>query len=214
MCCLRWRTEPLNFGKGTREPPKRGGSTLKRSILFSALLFVTAGSAQAQPGRGSKELSLSPSFTSSKAKESTESSEMLTLPVRLGYFVSDQFEIEPEFVLTVPDESEYTGIVGFFNLCYNFPTEGSAHPFLLAGIGYGNGYKRLFLAQDLDTGIFCFNFGAGLKLFLNEFVALRTEYRFRKYSGSKEEEGYHGNYTHDYGIRTHEILVGFSVFLK
>ena len=57
------------------------------------------------------------------------------IPVRIGYFISKNIEIEPEFNITYRD-SEFDSITKnllFANLAYNFNVSSRIMPFLLAG---------------------------------------------------------------------------------
>lgn len=180
-------------------------------MFFSVLIW---GSAWGQPESGTIELSTSPSFWSVKEKGDDESTEVLNVPVRFGYFLSKNFEIEPELTLTMPDESDQTGYLIMANLLCNFHAAGNAIPFLLAGAGYGNAMNSFSLAFDQDMGITAYNFGAGLKVFLNRFVALRAEYRFIKYSGEKNESDNGWNYRREVNTNIHNFLIGFSIVFK
>jgi hypothetical protein len=189
-----------------------------KSVITAVLLtFLICGETLAQPRKGYKEVSTSPSFWSVSAKDEDESQQLVNIPVRVGYFVTSRLEIEPEFILTIPEEGEETGILVMGNLAFNFPTEDKVYPFFLVGIGFGNGVNVLSLAVDQDMSITAFNFGMGLKASITSSVALRTEYRFTHYSGEKEKvyySPYYYHYRHEVDMNIHNFQMGFSIFLK
>jgi opacity protein-like surface antigen len=134
----------------------------------------------------------------------------------LGYFIFKGLEIEPEFIFTIPDESKNTGYFLMGNLAYNFKTSGKTMPFVLAGVGYGNGEPLLSWTMDLDTGVTAYNLGAGIKYLVGDSAAVRVEYRFTHYAGKKtetwENEYYSYSYTNIYDRTDHQVLVGISLF--
>lgn len=167
----------------------------------------------AQPVPGKRfELSTSASFMSVKYKDSTESSTIVNLPIRVGIFLYKGLALEPEVVLTIPDQGS-AGILALVNLAYNFNVKGKLVPFILAGAGYGNGQEMLNFVGNMDTGITALNVGAGVKFLVSDSAAIRLEYRFVSYSGKKTETYSSWTYTYDYGRTDHKILIGISLFL-
>ena len=90
------------------------------------LIFSTVTQNFAQTEQGSWELStsvtaglVSESSTRNGETNEGESESYLLLAVRPGYFVANNFEIEPEFMLTSIENIE-TGISISLNLAYNF----------------------------------------------------------------------------------------------
>jgi len=183
-----------------------------KSVIIIILAIFLIAEGRAQPTAGTFELSFSPSFSSYKPREAKESYETVNIPVRVGYFLNRNLELEPELWLTIPDESQYTGMTFSANVCWNFVGASKTVPFILAGIGYGNGYQFLNVASDQETGIFVYGFGAGVKIFLNPHVGIRTEYRFRHYSGSKEVQIWGDSLKRDLGLTSHDFLIGFSMY--
>jgi hypothetical protein len=116
--------------------------------------------------------------------EGEENQTVFNVPVRFGFFVYKGLEIEPEVLLTIPEESDSTGIIAVGNLVYNFKLSGGAVPFILGGAGYGNAYPFFCAAFDWDETVKVLNFGAGIKLLAGDSAALRLEYRFSQYSES------------------------------
>lgn len=190
---------------------------MKSVIAVVLLAFLPCVGTLAQPRKGYKEVSASPSFWSVNEKEGDESQQLLNIPVRVGYFVTSRLEIEPEFILTIPGEGEGPGILIMGNLAYNFPAEDNVYPFFLLGIGFGNSVNVLSFAADQDISVTAFNFGLGLKASINSSVALRAEYRFTHYSGEKEKvyiTPYYYHSRHEVDTNVHDFQMGFSIFLK
>ncbi len=184
---------------------------LKFSILTFLLLVFVKGTF-AQPVKGKKfEFSTSASIYNVKEKDG-ETETLINIPLRIGYYIFRGLEIEPEFLLTIPEESEETGYFILVNLAYNFKASEKIIPFVLAGGGYGNGYTAYKLVFDWDMGVTALNFGAGIKYLVGNSAALRIEYRFTKYSGEKTTSYTWGTYTDKIDRTDNNILVGISIF--
>ncbi len=168
-------------------------------ILF---LLVSAKTSSAQAVEGKRfEFSTSASMWNVKYRWSTETRTVFNVPVRIGFFLFKGLEIEPEVFLTIPEDSDYTGILFLGNLVYNFKASKKAIPFILGGFGIGNGLQEFSIAEDWGESVTALNFGAGIKFLVGSSAALRIEYRFTKYWEA-------GEY-----LRTdNNIYVGFSVF--
>jgi opacity protein-like surface antigen len=109
-------------------------------------------------------------------------------------------------------EHQKAGVVLDANLLYNLPmAEGTRIvPFLLAGGGWANAGN---LSNQINSGevvrdYTVLNLGIGTRLFLNNLVALRLEYRFQRFFAKKEELPFGGVY--DPSLNCHNILVGLS----
>jgi opacity protein-like surface antigen len=137
---------------------------------------------------------------------------VINIPLRIGYFIYKGLELEPEIIVTIPEESEDTGYFLFVNLAYNFRTSGQFMPFILAGGGYGNSSPIYNVAPDMDMGITALNFGGGIKYLIGNSAAIRIEYRFTKYSGEKTETSWWGSYTEEVDRKDNNIMVGISIF--
>lgn len=178
-------------------------------ILFAFFLFKATF---AQPVEGKKfELSTSVSIWNIKMNDG-ETETLVNIPLRIGYYIYRGLEIEPEFLLTIPEDSEETGYLILGNLVYNFKVSENLIPFILAGGGYGNGTRFFDAVFDSDMGITVLNFGVGMKYLVGDSAAIRTEYRFTKYSGEETETGYWGTYTYEYDRTDNNVFVGVSIF--
>ena len=178
------------------------------SIVPSANLF-----GQVNIGRGSIELSGSFSLISSSFSypsywgESESRTYHFQLTPSVGFFVTDNLEIEPQFLYErISEDGEgysYSSSVygGMLSLSYNFRIRSeAAMPFLFVGagfLGYSGGDTYSAIAPDM---------GIGIKSFINKSSALRMEFfyqRMTNYSGWEDLEA------SSIGFRG-----GFSVFLK
>lgn len=175
------------------------------AFLF-VLLFLAATFAISQPVPGKKfELGMAFSFSSFKASGSTDSDSLLTIPVRFGYFIWKGLEIEPELILTKfsPGNAHFN-LSG--NLAYNFKTAGPLVPFLLAGVGFGDGFSVGSLVEgSTSTTATLLNGGAGVKYVIGGMAAIRAEYRYThnrlKKSGLLLQN-----------VNIHQFFVGISLF--
>jgi opacity protein-like surface antigen len=194
-------------------------------VFFFATALLSATS-HAQPKAGAFELgtSVDMGFTSSSyemsgsfsASGDSESEGFLALAIRPGYYVATGLSIEPEFLWTAV-EGERPGFSLAGNLSYTFPIENSpVLPFLLAGYGRGNTIPTLGIAMLARTDgwdVSLLNAGAGIKVFASSAVAVRMEYRYRRYS---TEETYGGGFTSGtmtFTRQFHAFLIGLSLFL-
>ena len=110
------------------------------------------------------------------------------------------------------------GINIALNLAYNFDIpESNVIPFVLAGYGFGNAiplFNSLVIRQTDGFEMSHLNLGFGLKTLLNEWVALRVEYRFQSFSYDTEYQMYdRPNMITEHNTTFHKLLLGISVFL-
>jgi hypothetical protein len=171
--------------------------------LFIFLVAVQVAFAQIE--QGDKEFSIAASFMSRKVEDG-ESWTVLNIPIRIGYFVTKNVEIEPEILFT-SWEDEDLGYVLSGNLAYNVilaDQESKTVPFLFSGVGFSNTITYLpnfaWLGAEDETWT-VLNVGGGIKFFLQKRAALRFEYRFQKFSG-------------DWDYTYHNMLLGVSAFLN
>ena len=199
-------------------------------ILYFIVLLVICGTGHAESLTGTREVSLagqmgqvrmveeytyrSPFGSSSHTYEST--STFMTLALRFGWYVYHGLVIEPE-VHWSSWESFKPALSLHGNVAYNFNASRKADkprviPFILAGYGIGNAvpFFNTFISSasdDWDVGVL--NLGAGTKVFVAENVALRTEYRFQRYSYDEEYSCSSSKFTQSFS----NIFFGFSIFL-
>jgi opacity protein-like surface antigen len=174
-------------------------------IILTVFFFVGTIVASAQPAGKKWELGAAVSYTSYKFSGGTESEYVYNLPVRVGYYIWKGLEIEPEIMLTKFKGSD-TGYLLSGNVAYNFKTTGSLQPFVLAGIGFGNGFAIANLVEgDTDFNATVINFGGGLKFLVGNSAAIRVEYRYTH--NHLTASGYEAE-----NLNIHQFLMGFSVF--
>ena len=197
---------------------------MKAIIKISLLSLLISSQIIAQTEQGNWELStsvtaglVSESSTRNGETNEGESESYFLLAIRPGYFVADNFEIEPEFMLTAIENIE-PGINIALNLAYNFDIpESNVIPFVLAGYGFGNAiplFNSLVIRQTDSFEMSHLNLGFGLKTLLNEWVALRVEYRFQSFSYDTEYQMYdRPNMITEHNTTFHKLLLGISMFL-
>lgn len=89
--------------------------------------------------------------------------------IRAGYLVTRNWEIEGAF-----DFVDSAGEMFHADLLYNFmPEKKSFHPFLVAGLG--EAHVRPKNSESYNT--LMADFGGGFKYFLNDTIAIRTDFR-------------------------------------
>ncbi len=160
--------------------------------------------------RGKTQLSISLSLQSFSVMSSNSSTSFLVSP-RVGLFVSEALQIEPEGVLLLSTGDPAYMLNG--NLVYNFPGAQNSVPFLLAGYGIANSipfFNVPFYSLKMMVGVL--NLGVGMKFFLAENVALRAEYRFQSFTGEDQTQSYLGySYTQKTEARLHSFQFGVLI---
>ena len=184
---------------------------MKTVVCMLVLAMLFGGSvAFCQVEKGSWEMSLAATFGSvstSRDGDEGESTSLLSVAFRPGYYVIDGLSIEPELFWTAI-ESERPMFSLAANASYTFrPSDANVSPFLLAGYGIGNGiptFQRLMFRASDEMDVSVLNLGGGVKYFLSKDIGLRAEYRYQRFH---QEEG-----SSETTANWHTILFGFSVF--
>ncbi|HUM35064.1 MAG TPA: outer membrane beta-barrel protein, partial [Candidatus Saccharicenans sp.] len=138
------------------------------------------------------------------------------LPLRAGYYIWKGLEIEPELMLTKAEGAD-AGFILAANLAYNFNLKGNLRPFILAGIGFGNGFTVANIAEgDSDVNATVVNLGLGVKYLIGNSAALRLEYRYThnhmKYDYVIEAITIQQAESGTENVNSHQILAGVSIF--
>ena len=137
-----------------------------------------------------------------------------SVPLRVGFFITDNIEIEPEINfnrvrVSYEDESaSATTALLLANVAFNFNTTSQVMPFVLGGAGLmiiGASYDG---ETESESG-FAWNVGGGIKWFVANRVALRVKYRFIHYSITTEVDTIVEITT---SHTNHRIFVGISMF--
>lgn len=178
---------------------------MKRILVFCLVfffLFISVKGIFAQPVEGIKfEFSTSFLMGNVKGKGGIETGKVFNIPLRIGLFVCEGLEFEPELLLTVTEDSDRTGVLFSGNLVYNFKASKKVNIFVLGGFGLGNLTQSFSRAFNYSQNIVAKNFGGGIKYVIGSFAGIRFEYRLASYS----EFGNH--------LRTdHNIYLGMSIF--
>jgi opacity protein-like surface antigen len=198
-----------------------------KNILAVVCLVFACESLSSQTQQGTWELSLSGnlgsvsgssettgSFGSSKSE--LESQGYLSLALRPGFYIIDGLVVEPEILWTAVEKDPPSFSLSG-NLAYNFSIPQShITPFVLVGYGTGNAiplFQRLLFRSSDKLDISVLNIGAGLKFFVAERIALRTEYRYQRYSQERTFSSGSFNSTTKTIQNFHNVFFGFSIFL-
>lgn len=178
---------------------------MKKLLVLTFIgLIALALTAWAQPEGKKWELGIGFDYSSVKGSESSEAFDILTIPLRLGYYLWKGLEVEPELFLMKVEDSDM-GYLFNLNGVYNFKTAGSIRPFLLAGVGITNGIKIGYVMEaDNEVNGFVINAGAGLKYLVGNSAAIRFEYRYM-HNRLKDMD-----ITENFN--SHQFLIGVSVF--
>ena len=133
----------------------------------------------------------------------------ISVPLRIGYFLGKNFEIEPEInyihVTINPSydrKFSYADALLFANFAFNINTSSRVTPFILAGGGIIRISREAIIEsyQMVTSTYSVFDAGVGIKWFAAKRVALRTEYRFIYYKENADT------------ITHHKLFLGISIF--
>lgn len=129
----------------------------------------------------------------------------ISIPLRIGYFLTKTFEIEPEINCIFTSDEYYHESRAFLlaNLAMNFNSSSRLMPFILGGAGvkyFRWSYNSELYSDHYSETKLALNAGAGLKWFAAKRFAFRIEYRFFYYSEN------------DVDVTHHKALVGISIF--
>ncbi len=191
---------------------------MKRTILIIIVIFsvFTFGKAFGQPQKGNTEFSFSFSYWLINEKGDDSDEVWFNFPLRLGYYITDNIELEPELTLSINDDTDNLDYIIILNFAYNFKLFKNSTLFTLAGIGYGNAINLFSIAanpDDIDISVKAFDLGAGFKNFITPSVAIRTEYRFTNYWGEGKTR-FDKRKILDIDTDIHNVFVGISFFFK
>lgn len=187
--------------------------------LFLPLISV------AQPVQGSKEISLQ-GFVSnqeyqakvSAGGQSDSGSDDMTagsLFMRVGFFVSDNISIDPELTWGFSDQAA-PAFAFSLNGSFQAPVNEKLFVYVTGGAGISNAipFANIIIGRATEKfDISMYNFGGGLKYYLTEQVALRTEFRYQVYKYEREESYYFGKAKYEYTQKNNNLLIGFSFLL-
>jgi opacity protein-like surface antigen len=197
-----------------------------KKLIFLLLVLLNFNSF-AQINGKNKELSFSGSFGAVKSSYDYKSTNYnyssesdlnfyFLSNLRFGYFLNNHFEIEPELQLLVLQSVDPFYSLNA-NIAYNIQVDSSRiKPFILIGYGIGNSvpfYGSLvnFDSIERELSVKQLNFGFGIKIFVSDNLAIRTEYRFQQYMYKRDYSNV--NAISDYTYSFHNILFGLSFFL-
>jgi len=182
---------------------------------YAVIIIVIATSLFAQPSESrNRELSFSGSYQNYSSGSGSGSTGALLLSSRLGFFVYEGLELEPELLFMIASGTDPVYMLNG-NVSYNFISENKTTPFLLLGYGLANTVPYFgvpMMRSEFKVGVL--NIGLGVKIFLKEDIAIRVEYRFQKFYGENETTAYYGySYTQKVDTRIHSVQFGLSILL-
>ncbi len=176
------------------------------AIMAASAAALLAATANAQTARDEFEFSTAAFFQSTKPAESTESDELLSIPLRIGYFFTDELELEGEVTLSHRfDTTNGTGVTSAGRLAYHF-SNSAVVPFVFAGGGVGNGVEIGQFALDTGETRLHWQVGGGIKGFVADNVAIRADYRFARFADTIDSPVLTD------AVNTHRVFVGLSLF--
>ncbi len=189
------------------------GRAMKKIAIFVSLAVLLGATAAQGQIRLHKKFELGTAFSFQSMHQEGWDSTWWNFPFRLGYFLTNWLEVEPEVILSKTDyyddyPNEWSYLANLDVLAH-FSVSGRVLPFVLAGAGFGNGVPaRGFVIGSSEQRATVLNFGAGLKVFVVSFGAIRVEYRFTRFSVTYPS--YPEAETTKGGM--HQIFLGVSVF--
>jgi len=139
----------------------------------------------------------------------------LSIPTRLGYFLTRNIELEPEIIHTsmkvsyAGESYSQTSSLLLANVAFNFQTASKVMPFVIGGAGLARTSASATGEETVSSSSFAWNAGAGIKWFVANSAALRIEYRFIHYSFTEEVDTIA---TITEGHTYHRIFFGVAVF--
>jgi opacity protein-like surface antigen len=200
----------------------------KKLLMLFALLActLTAAAVNAQERTRLGEFSIAGSAQAYVFAD--ETLHFISLPIRVGGFVTRNVLIEAEAILTGWDEEVYKEVYGrvydeaefgyivSLNGSYNIIATEKLMPFLLLGIGFSNGIPlanaAAFASPDGPRPT-VLNAGAGVKFLFSPMAALRVEYRLQDFSGEKIRGTWYGRtYIDKIDVTLHSVFFGISLF--
>jgi len=163
-------------------------------------------SAHAKTEKGDIELSGAASYLSRKLEDMDETFWHVNIATRLGIYITNTIEIEPEIMFSKYKDDDL-GYILSGNLVLNLSSikpDSDVVLFFLGGFGVSNTwlyFQNIPLWGLDDERYSILNVGGGLKFFISRQAAFRLEYRFQKFFEERE-------------ITYHNIFFGISAFLK
>ncbi|HXX62444.1 MAG TPA: outer membrane beta-barrel protein [Bacteroidota bacterium] len=186
------------------------------SALVTFALISSSALSQSFPDKR-VELSFSgglQSFSSGSGSSST----LFLLTPRVGYFALGGLEVEGEGTFAFAGGSNPAYMLNGL-LSYNFPAQGRARVFILAGYGVANSVPTFnvpLLSYNLAT-LGVLNVGGGLKALLADNVAVRAEYRYQRFTGTQNltmvDFMIYPLDSEKIDVNLSSVLIGFSILL-
>lgn len=191
---------------------------LPRSLLVAACTLCLSSPGRAQTVLvGKLEISMAASLQAVAVHtDHSEVDYMVNLPLRVGYFVSEGWELEAEAIVSIREDifdlARRTRLMWVLsaNSLHHVATRSSVRPFLLVGAGLSDASTaplgNVVLVSDISDSIRgVFNLGIGCKALVGSRSALRVEYRLQYYPSDVGEDLI--------GFTSHTLQAGVSLFV-
>ncbi len=179
-------------------PPSKLFSMLLLGMFFSIFLTQTAG---AETRGGDFEINTSLSFINTDTDKIKDDNNTISLLASLGYFFTPEINVEGAFQVigNSNGDTDFTAVGFGVRTNYHFLTSGVVIPFI--GPSFGISHTAID-ANGFDESETGGSFGgqAGLKSFLSESVAIRTEWNITRTFGF------------DFNSTINQLFVGVSYF--
>jgi hypothetical protein len=193
--------------------------SLRRLGAVAAVVVLACGTAARAEEpllhKGKVELSTAATLSVLSDRVEDQSTTIITVPVRAGYFITRNLALEGELALShiSYDSDSTTGVLfqGFAVYHLNPDPKSPVVPFLLVGGGLGNGVDSVngvIFVTDVTTTLL--SAGAGIKGFVGERAALRLEYRFTRTAYDEEFDGFREAQR----LHNHRVFAGISLFFR
>lgn len=199
-----------------------------KSVLFALVsALVLPLISVAQPVTGSKEFSLQGNVSNrdisvklkggSSGESASDDLTVGSLYMRIGFFITDNFSIDPELNWGFTDQTP-PSFAFSLNGSFHAPIKDDLFVFVTGGAGLSNSVPFLNVSVERFTkkfDIMMYNLGGGLKYYLTENFALKTEFKYQVYNYEEKVEswGYYSSYTLESTVKNSSLNVGFAVLL-
>jgi len=143
-------------------------------LLLFALLMVFVVASPVMAGIKGGEITISPFYGAYVYDGSQHQAPSFATGMRLGYNLGRNWGAEGQFTYATPrNEGHYGGLYNVSgDLLYHFIPESKVVPYMLIGGGWS---RTDYAVGNSSTGIF--EYGAGIKYFMTDTVALRVDVR-------------------------------------
>lgn len=187
------------------------------SLIVTAMSIHHAASQEKTLPTLKGKLEFSPAFTFSAMKiEGSESERLVTIPIRLTYFLTKGMGIGGEVMFT-SYSGNGTGIVANLLLEGDLQTPNGSILYVLGGYGLSNGsavIENLALKYSDNCKIMgVLNLGTGVRFPVAARVLAKTEFRYQYFSGKESYTDYYSGETYTDQLKFSYLNITFGIAL-